>query len=67
MGKKRTGQRIGISVKMEDLHTWRATLRIDGKEAGTFYGNDQLETLRTIAKHLVAMEVAAEESQEVPA
>ena len=58
MGKKRTGQRIGVSVKMEDFHTWRATLRIDGKEAGTFYGNDQLETLRRVARHIMALEDA---------
>ena len=63
MGKKRTGQRIGVSVKMEDFHTWRATLRIDGKEAGTFYGNDQLETLRRVARHILALE----DAQEVPA
>lgn len=63
MGKQRKGQRIGVSVKMEDFHTWRATLRIDGKEAGTFYGNDQLETLRTVARHILALE----DAQEVPA
>ncbi len=60
---KRKGQRIGVSVKMEDLHTWKAVLRIDGKEAGTFYGGDELETLRRVARHILALE----DAQEVPA
>lgn len=59
MGKtRRTGQRIGIAIKREDAHTWRATLRIDGKEAGTFYGGDELETLRRVAHHIMALEDA---------
>lgn len=59
MGKsRRTGQRIGIAIKREDAHAWRATLRIDGKEVGTFYGGDELETLRRVARHILAMEDA---------